>query len=69
MIAMDMTPPELSICISGPKIPGNRVPEHFQQKCEAVLRPDNASSKELELFRVSEKSGNALADKLLSRKG
>ncbi|MGO4836640.1 hypothetical protein AB4144_30780, partial [Rhizobiaceae sp. 2RAB30] len=34
--------------------------EQFQQKCAAVLRPELRENKELERFRDSEKSGNAL---------
>ncbi len=34
--------------------------EQFQQKCEAVLRPELRKNKEIEHFRDSEKSGNAL---------
>ncbi len=33
--------------------------EQFQQKCEAVLRPELRKNKEIEHFRDSEKSGNA----------
>jgi hypothetical protein len=34
--------------------------EQFQQKCEAVLRPELRKNKEIERFRDSKKSGNAL---------
>jgi len=34
--------------------------EQFQQKCEAVLRPELRKNKEIERFRDSEKDGNAL---------
>ncbi len=34
--------------------------EQFQQKCETVLRPELRENKEIERFRDSEKSGNAL---------
>ncbi|NKK04670.1 hypothetical protein E0H35_31080 [Rhizobium leguminosarum bv. viciae] len=34
--------------------------EQFQQKCVAVLRPELRENKEIEHFRDSEKSGNAL---------
>jgi len=37
-----------------------RLSEHFQEKCEAVFRPECDKNKELEHFRVSEKRGNAL---------
>ncbi|RAX43074.1 hypothetical protein DQ393_02930 [Rhizobium tropici] len=34
--------------------------KHFQQKCEAVLRPELRKNKKIERFRDSKKSGNAL---------
>jgi hypothetical protein len=36
--------------------------EQFQQKCEAVLRPELRKNKGIEHLRNSEKSANALAD-------
>jgi len=39
----------------------NRTFEQFQQKCEAVLRPELRKNKGVERFRDSKKSGNALS--------
>ncbi|PZU83564.1 MAG: hypothetical protein DI528_16650 [Shinella sp.] len=38
-------------------------PEHFQQKCEAVLRTEMRKNKKVEGFRDSEKSGNSLRNR------
>jgi hypothetical protein len=35
-------------------------PVQFQQKCDAVLRPELRKNKEMEHFRDSGKNGNAL---------
>ncbi|MDC9835942.1 hypothetical protein [Rhizobium binxianense] len=34
--------------------------EQFQEKCEAVFRPELRENKEIEHLRASEKNGNAL---------
>ena len=38
--------------------------EQFQEKCEAVFRPELRKNKEIEHFRDSGKSGNALGNHL-----
>ncbi|PZM16961.1 hypothetical protein CPY51_01565 [Rhizobium tubonense] len=51
---------------------GEKGLEQFQQKCTAVLRPELRKDKELERFRDSKKSGNALeaaAQMALNTKG
>jgi len=43
-----------------PAVAAKSFPKQFQEKCTAVFRPEILKNKEIERFRDSKKSGNAL---------